>query len=199
MSHHAPADRTPKPMDTNAPKSPAARVLTTERLDLRRLVAEDAGFILELFNQPAFLENIGDRGLRTLEDAQRYILDGPVKSYSENGFGIYLVELRGSGTPIGISGLVKRDYLEDFDIGFAFHSDFWAQGYATEAARVSLEDGLQTHRLARILAIAAVHNLGSQRVLEKIGLRFERMIRIPNGEELQLFATRPAEELQSSP
>ena len=96
------------------------KILETERLVLRRLALDDAAFLLELLNEPAFLKNIGDRGARTLTDARRYIARGPVASYRKFGFGLYLVELKDSGAPIGICGLLKRDWLEDVDIGFAF-------------------------------------------------------------------------------
>ena len=91
-------------------------VLDTERLSLRRLGAADAEFIVELLNQPSFIANIGDRGVRTADDARRYIEDGPVASYERFGFGLFLVELKSTGEPIGICGLLKRDTLDDVDV-----------------------------------------------------------------------------------
>ncbi len=117
------------------------KILETERLVLRRLTAGDAAFILELLNEPAFLENIGDRGARTLADARRYIARGPVASYRKFGFGLYLVELKDSGTPVGICGLLKRESLEDVDIGFAFLRRYWSQGYARESAAAVMHYG----------------------------------------------------------
>jgi RimJ/RimL family protein N-acetyltransferase len=109
-------------------------ILETDRLILRQFTTEDAEFILELVNEPSFIQNIGDRGVRTLEDARSYILRVAVASYEKNGFGLYLVELKESGQAIGMCGLIKRDGLEDVDIGYAFLPKFWSKGYAQEAA-----------------------------------------------------------------
>ena len=112
------------------------KVLETDRLILRWLSTDDAEFILELLNEPSFLQYIGDKGVRTLEDARNYILNGPVDMYARLGFGLYLTELKERGVPLGICGLLKRDGLEDVDIGFAFLPRFWAKGYAYESAAV---------------------------------------------------------------
>jgi ribosomal-protein-alanine N-acetyltransferase len=109
-------------------------VLTTPRLALRELTETDAPFMLQLLNEPSFIRNIGDRGVRTVEDAREYITNGPQASYARFGFGLYLVELRPALTPIGICGLLKRDQLPEPDIGFAFLPAYWSQGYAKEAA-----------------------------------------------------------------
>ena len=109
-------------------------VLETERLVLRRLCSDDAEFILELLNQPSFLRYIGDKGVRNAEDAVQYIQTGPQASYERFGFGLYLVELKETGVSIGMCGLLKRDSLPDVDVGFAFLSDYWLQGYAFESA-----------------------------------------------------------------
>jgi RimJ/RimL family protein N-acetyltransferase len=168
---------------------PAVRILETERLLLRRLTAGDAAFILELLNEPAFLENIGDRGARTLADARRYIAKGPVASYGKFGFGLYLVELKDSNAPIGICGLLKRESLDDVDIGFAFLQEFWSQGYARESAAAVMHYGWTTLRLQRIVAITKPTNQASMTLLEKLGLRFERIIALPDhGGENKLFS-----------
>ena len=158
-------------------------VLETERSVLRQLSTADAEFMLDLLNQPSFIRNIGDRGVRTVEEAEQYILKGPVDSYERYGFGLYLVELKESGVPIGISGLIKRDALPDVDIGFAFLPQFWSKGYATESASAVLSYGRDLLGLKRIVAIAAQDNEGSINVLEKIGLRFEGLIIWPDDEE----------------
>jgi len=164
-------------------------VLETARLRLRHLGADDAGFIVELLNEPAFIRNIGDRRVRTPEDGRRYIANGPVASYVRHGFGLFAVELKEIGAPIGICGLLKRDTLEDVDIGFAFLSRYWSNGYAVEAARAVLDYGRNTVGLRRVVAITVPENDSSIRLLEKIGLRFERMVRISDDEaELRLFA-----------
>ncbi|MDQ2920333.1 MAG: GNAT family N-acetyltransferase [Acidobacteriota bacterium] len=165
-------------------------VIETERLALRKLSADDAEFILELLNQPSFVKNIGDKGVRTRADAVRYIQNGPVASYERFGFGLYLVELKGSGGPIGICGLLKRESLQDVDVGFAFLPKFWSKGYAVESASAVMKHGRNVLGIGRIVAITAPDNSGSIKVLEKIGLKFERMIRLSDREsEIKLFVS----------
>lgn len=165
-------------------------VLETERLALRRLSADDAEFILELLNQPSFIENIGDRGVKTNEDAVRYIKNGPVASYERFGFGLYLVELKGTAIPIGICGLLKRETLPDVDVGFAFLPKFWSRGYAVESASAVMKYGRNVLGIGRIVAITAPANHGSIKVLEKIGLRFERLMKLSEGEPaIKLFVS----------
>jgi len=159
--------------------------LSTERLELRHLDAGDAPFMLELLNDQSFIANIGDRGVRTVEDAARYIQDRMVPSYARYGYGLYLVELRATGAAIGICGLVRRDYLDDPDIGFAFLPQFLGQGYALESATAVRAHAFETLGLPRLLAITSPHNTRSMHLLEKIGLRFERMI-TPPGEAGQI-------------
>jgi len=158
---------------------------------LRHLSPEtDAEFILELLNQPSFIRYIGDKGARNLDDARAYIVEGPVKSYQENGFGLYLVELKTDATPIGISGIIRRDTLPDADIGFAFLPEYWNQGYAFESASAIMTYARAALGLDRILAITTPDNESSARLLAKIGLRFERMIRMTDdAAELRLFTT----------
>jgi RimJ/RimL family protein N-acetyltransferase len=165
------------------------KVIETDRLNLRRLAPGDAEFILELLNDPSFLRFIGDKGVRTLDDARDYIMNGPVDMYERLGFGLYLTELKESGTPIGICGLIKRDGLEDVDIGFAFLPRFWAKGYAYESAAAVMAYGKNALELERIVAITSPDNHASGRLLEKLGLRFERMIRLSkDAPEVRLFA-----------
>jgi RimJ/RimL family protein N-acetyltransferase len=165
-------------------------VLETARLVLRRLTHDDAEFILGLLNDPSFLRYIGDKGVRTVDDARSYISDGPVESYRRNGFGLYLAERKEDSVPMGICGLVKRDALDDPDIGFAFLPQFWRKGYAFESASAVLSHGLDVLRLGRILAIASPDNHASIHVLTKLGLRFERRMRLSeDGKELELFTS----------
>jgi RimJ/RimL family protein N-acetyltransferase len=168
------------------------QILETERLALREITTSDAEFVLGLLNEPSFLLNIGDKGVRTIADAVQYIQTGPRASYKRFGFGLYLVELKDAGTPIGICGLLKRDSLPDVDIGFAFRPAFWLKGYASEAASAVMEYGRRKLGLRRMVAITAPHNQGSIKVLEKIGLKFERLIRLSEDEpEIRLFGTEP--------
>jgi ribosomal-protein-alanine N-acetyltransferase len=164
-------------------------VIQTERLVLRELDLDDAAFILELLNEPAFLRFIGDKGVRTLDGARDYMRKGPIDSYGRHGFGLYAACLLG-GTPIGICGLVKRDGLTDADVGFAFLSRHCAKGYAAESASAVLVHARRVLRMPRIVAITSPENRDSIAVLERIGLKFEGMIRLEDlGPELKLFAS----------
>jgi len=163
-------------------------VLETERLVLRRLTADDAGFILELLNDPAFLRYIGDKGVRTRADACRYIETGPVASYERHGFGLYRVELKDGGEPIGMCGLLKRDYLPDVDIGFALLPRHRSKGYAFESASAVLAHARDTLGLKRVLAITSPDNVASIGLLADLGFRFERMARPAENEpEVKVF------------
>ncbi len=165
-------------------------VLQTPRLNLRTLSLDDAEFILELLNDSSFLRFIGDKGVRTTEDARQYILSGPMDSYERHGFGLWLVELKGSKTPIGICGLLKRDTLSDVDIGFAFVPQYRSKGYAFESAAAVMDYGRNVLGLRRVVAITDEDNTGSIRVLEKIGMTFDRMIRLSDdGPEIRLLAS----------
>jgi RimJ/RimL family protein N-acetyltransferase len=165
-------------------------ILETDRLLLRKLSTDDAEFIVELLNQPSFLRYIGDKGVRTNADAVQYIQTGPVASYERFGFGLYLVELKETGVPIGICGLLKRDSLPDVDVGFAFLPAYWSQGYALESAAAVMTYGREVLGLRRIVAITSPDNNASIRLLEKIGLRFERFIKLASDQpEVRLFGS----------
>ena len=165
------------------------KILETDRLILRRLSVEDAAFILELVNDPLWLRFIGDRGVRTLDEARAYILNGPVAMYERAGFGLYLVERKIDSTSLGMCGLIKRDGLDDVDLGFAFLPEFRAQGYAYESASAILVYGRSVFGLKRIVAITSPDNERSARLLEKLGFAFEKLIQLPNeSEEVKLFA-----------
>lgn len=152
--------------------------LETERLRLRELTATDAPFIRRLLTEPSFLEHIGDRGVRTEDDARAYIENGPRASYRDHGFGLLLVELRAGGAPVGLCGLVKRAELEDADVGYAFVPEHWARGYAFEAARAVLTDARERLGLARVIAIVSPGNAASIRLLGKLGFHHERTLRL---------------------
>jgi RimJ/RimL family protein N-acetyltransferase len=166
--------------------------IETPRLKLSELKLHDAPFILELLNEGGFLRFIGDKGVRNLADAREYIMKGPVDSYRRHGFGLYLTSLRSDDIPVGICGLVKRDTLPDVDLGFAFLSRYWSNGYAVESAAAVLEHGREILGLNRIVAITALDNGGSIAVLTKVGMRLERTIRLAQGgPELNLFGSAP--------
>ena len=149
-------------------------LLETERLILRELTFDDAQFILTLLNDPAFLRYINDKNVRNLEDARQYMLNGPMASYARNGFGLYLVELKDSSVPVGLCGLLKREELPDADIGFAFLPDYWGKGFAFESARAVMNDARERLKLKRVLAIVMPDNHASIKLLEKLGMSFER-------------------------
>jgi [ribosomal protein S5]-alanine N-acetyltransferase len=162
-------------------------VIQTPRIDLRELDLGDAGYILELLNEPGFIRFIGDKGVRTLADARDYLRQGPMDSYAHNGFGLYAACLR-DGTPIGMCGLVKREGLDHPDVGFAFLSRYWSKGYAVESAGAVLAYAVESLRLERVVAITSPDNWASIAVLGKIGFKFERMIRlVDHSPELKLF------------
>lgn len=163
-------------------------VTETPRLRLRHLVSADAPFILELLNDPDFLSNVGDRGVRNLHDACRYIETGPAASHWHHGFGLCAVELKASAAAIGLCGLLRRDTHPDVEIGFALLPRFRHQGYALEAAQAALRLGTQVLGLGRIVAITSPGNSDSIRILETLGLKFERMVNFSDdGRESRLF------------
>ena len=166
------------------------KILETPRLVLRRLHAGDAAFIFELVNDPSWLRYIGDKGVKSVEDARGYIERGPMAMYERLGFGLWVVEVKASGAAAGICGLIKRDTLPDVDIGYAFLPRHRAQGYAFEAAAATLDYARHVLGLARIVAITSPGNERSSRLLEKLGLRLERSLRFSGDHEVNLFATQ---------
>jgi RimJ/RimL family protein N-acetyltransferase len=164
-------------------------VIETERLRLRRLTPADAPFILRLLNDPSFLRYVGDRGIRTLEDAEGFIRTVPMTLYEKYGFGHFLTERKEDGAMLGICGLIKRDALEDVDIGYSLLPEHWSKGYAIEAARATLEYAKTTAGLRRVVAIVSPQNEASLKVLARLGLRFERMVRMPKDDyDIELHA-----------
>lgn len=153
-------------------------VLQTPRLRLRELRTEDAPFILRLVNDPAWLRFIGDRGIRTMEAARDYLVEGPLRMYAEHGFGLWLVEVRGMADPAGICGLLRRPSLPEVDLGFALLPEFRGSGYALEAARATMHHARNVLGLHRLLAVAAPDNAASLRTLENLGFVVEGETRL---------------------
>ena len=177
------------------------KILETERLSLRPLSALDAQFILQLLNEPSWLHFIGDRGVRSLEDARSYIQNGPVAMYARLGFGLLVAELKESGEPAGLCGLIKRDFLDDVDIGYGFLPEYWGKGYAYEAAGAVMAYATETLGLKRVLAITSLDNDRSGRLLEKLGFEYEKNINYPGEEkDVKLFAMdvspHPADQIR---
>ncbi|HMK04699.1 MAG TPA: GNAT family N-acetyltransferase [Ferruginibacter sp.] len=163
-------------------------IFETNRLLLSRFILKDAPFILELVNDPAWIRFIGDRGIRTLKAAEEYIRNGPKKSYAQFDFGLYLVKLKETGIPIGMCGLLRRDTLDDVDIGFAFLPQYTGKGYGFESAATVINHARDILGMKRILAITSVDNTNSIKLLEKLGFKFAKMIRLtPDAGESRLF------------
>jgi len=143
--------------------------LMTRRLRLRRLTLKDAPFIVDLLNQRSFLQNIGDKGVRSIDDACNYLTNGPLAMYEAHGHGLLAVDLRQDGTTIGICGLLARDELEHVDLGLALLPKYWRRGYAAEASAATLEYASTTLGLQRVAAVTAMENPGSIALLRKLG------------------------------
>ena len=164
-------------------------VIETERLNLREMSAADAGVVLEILNDPGFIRFVGDRGVRTTEDAARYIDERFVESYRQHGFGLWLVEAKDEGVPVGICGLLKRKELNVVEVGYAFLPLFRSRGYAFEAASAALWHARDVLGLPRLYAVVNPDNAVSIRVLEKLGMRFERAVRLLSEEsDIKLFS-----------
>ncbi|MBL0594780.1 GNAT family N-acetyltransferase [Aeromonas veronii] len=153
-------------------------MITSSRLILREMIVTDAPFILELLNDGDFYRYIGDRGIRTLEQAQEYIQQGPAVSYARYGHGLYLVERKEDGASLGICGLIKRDTLEQVDIGYAFLPQYRGQGYAIEAAQAALADGKSRLGIGQVVAIVTPGNERSIGLLAKLGLVRSRLVKL---------------------
>jgi RimJ/RimL family protein N-acetyltransferase len=153
-------------------------VCTTARLRLRTAAPSDSLFYYTLVNDPLFLEHIGDRKVRTIEDAERSLVDGTIAMQRERGHSLYVVERRDDGVPVGMCGLIRRDSLPDVDIGYAFLPDGRGRGYAFEAGRAVLAHAPDVG-LTRVLAITSPFNYASNILLQRLGLRFERFVRLP--------------------
>lgn len=166
-------------------------ILETERLSLREFNTTDAAFIIQLLNSEGWLKFIGDRHIKTLEQAENYLTNGPMKSYSVNGFGLSMVELKNTHTPIGMCGLIKRDNLPDIDIGFAFLEEFMGNGYAFEIAQATINFAKENLQKETILAITIPTNVRSINLLKKIGMKFEKNFSFEGStEELMLFRNK---------
>lgn len=156
-------------------------VCETDRLLLRQLTSDDGEVMLAVLNDPGFLRYIGDRGVRTLDDARAYIRNRMIASYEQHGFGMYLVVRRSDGEPVGICGLVKRDGLDDVDLGYALLSAHCGQGYARESAGAVLALARDAFGLKRVVAIVQPDNGDSIRLLENLGMTREGVIRLTAG------------------
>ena len=153
--------------------------LHTARLTLRAFTPDDAAFVVELLNDPGWLRFIGDRKVRTIDDARAYLHNGAIAHATKHGFALGAVQRTSDGTLLGMCGLIRREGLDDVDLGYAFLPAYRGQGYAREAAAAWLACGFERFGLKRIVAITSVDNVASGKVLEAIGMRFERRLRVP--------------------
>jgi RimJ/RimL family protein N-acetyltransferase len=164
-------------------------ILETERLILRQLIFDDSKFIIELLNSEGWIKYIGDRNVKTEDDAKNYLRKGAFKSYAENGYGLWLVETKETKTPIGMCGIINRADLENPDIGFAFLPQYSGKGYAFEIAQATLNYAIKQLNLPIILGITVSYNLKSINLLKKIGLKYVKNINLPGDpDELMLFS-----------
>lgn len=171
--------------------------LETERLRLRKFTENDSEFILELLNTEEWIRYIGDRKVYTPDSAKKYLIDGPLKSYVQHGFGLSMVELLDGKIPVGMCGLIKRDSLEDVDLGFAFLPQFMRKGFAFEIADACLHAAFHEFRLSRVVAITLAENTASVSLLNKLGMKFEKNILLPGDKaELSLFSTQKKSSLR---
>jgi RimJ/RimL family protein N-acetyltransferase len=158
-------------------------ILETERLTIRTLTLDDADLMLAIWTDPAFVRNVADRGIRTLDEARKAMQEGALHLYEEYGYGPYRVALKEGDRAIGICGLFRRDGLDEPDIGYALLPGFYAQGYMIESARRVLDYARQDLRLPYVTAIVNPDNDASVRLLKKLGLEFEKMMRLPDEDE----------------
>lgn len=165
------------------------KVLETERLSLREFNINDSDFIKELVNTPSWLEFIGDKNVNTIEEARQYLENGPIKSYTENGFGLWLVQLKDSNVPIGMCGLVNREILEDIDIGFAMLPEYSGLGYGFEIASATMNYAKNNLCFNKIVAITDSKNIASIKLLNKIGLYFEKTLELSENDNVLFFST----------
>lgn len=161
--------------------------IETPRLRLRPFVPADAPFILRLLNEPSFIANIADKGVRSLADAERYLRDGPLASYAAHGHGLWQVEARESRTPMGMCGLIRRDTLPEVDLGYAFLPEFWGRGFAREAASACVDHAREALRLPGLLAIVSPGNDASIRLLEALGFARTGMMELTPGDPVAVF------------
>jgi ribosomal-protein-alanine N-acetyltransferase len=163
-------------------------IIETERLLIREIVEDDAPFINALLNSSGFLKYIGDRGVRSDDDARTFIHERLRKSYEVNGYGLYAVLLKAESKPVGICGFVRRDTLPGPDLGFAFLPEFEGKGFGMESSTRMLEYGREELKFDDLYAITTLDNTGSIKLLEKLGFAFDKTIDMPNGETLKLFS-----------
>ncbi len=164
-------------------------IIESKRIKLRTLNDDDAAFYVELHNDPSFITNIRDKGIRTLEDAKLAIRTAHNDVQERQGFSLFLVERLEDGAPLGLCGLVKRDNLPGIDIGYALLPQYWGQSYAFEACTATMRFAADTVQLKELYAIVSLHNIASCNLLQKLGFTLQRTISLNEGDEVKLFHT----------
>lgn len=163
-------------------------LIDTNRLVIRNITEQDFHFIFRLLNEPSWIKYIGDKGIKTEDDAKNYIQTGPLQMYKDFGFGLFLVTLKENAVPIGLCGLIKRPSLENIDLGYAFLPEYTGKGYAFEATKAVIQYGKEQLSIDKVVAISTIDNLNSEKVLLKLGFSFDSLIKENNSsEELKLF------------
>ena len=169
--------------------------LETERLTMRPMSAEDAEFILELYNSPKFIEFIGDRNIKTREDAEKYITEKFLLQHEKLGFGNYLIIRKSDGCKVGSVGIFEREGLDVHDIGFSFLPEYEGKGFGFESASELLATAVEEFKLKNISAITTKTNFSSQKLIEKLGLKFQKMVKLPNDDEELLYYEMSTENI----
>jgi [ribosomal protein S5]-alanine N-acetyltransferase len=163
-------------------------LIDTNRLVIRKITEQDFHFIFRLLNEPSWIKYIGDKGIKTEDDAKNYIKTGPIQMYKDFGFGLFIVTLKENAVPIGLCGLIKRPSLENIDLGYAFLPEYTGKGYAFEATKAVIQYGKEQLSIDKIVAITTIDNLNSEKVLLKLGFSFDSLIKENNAsKELKLF------------
>ena len=164
--------------------------IKTERLLIDEAIIQDAPFIYELLNSPTWIEFIGDRGITNIKNAERYIKTSLIDNYKKNGYGLFKVVLKSTHAPIGLCGFLKRDYLDNIDIGYALLPEFEGKGYAYEAAKHLLANARASRKDQKILAITSQENKRSQRLLDRLGMYKEGLVSMgDSNKEVLLYST----------
>lgn len=165
-------------------------MIETERVLLQEVTSEDKSFLFELMNTASWIQYIGDRNIRTVEDAEEYIEKNIRKAYQEYGLGMYKMVSKENDKPMGLCGLLKRDYLNSIDIGFAILPEYEGKGYTYEAAKAVRDFGFNTLKTEKIAGITMEENVKSRKLLEKLGLKYVGMVRTsPDTEEIMLYSS----------
>jgi len=157
-------------------------ICETERLRLRFFCEADSDFIIQLLNQDSFISSIGDKGVRTKEDAINYLRSGPMASYQKLGFGLSMVELKETAQPIGMCGVLKREQLDSPDLGYALLEDYFAKGYALESASAILDNVHRVHGIKKVFAVTRSNNYSSLGLLYKLGFQYREMVKLYKNE-----------------